>query len=147
MGDQGLAGALTGLEDNRTTGRFLDQTYEMVVRDVAEGDDPVEGARALLAETPYLVIDAPASALLAIADAPEAAGALLFNVGAGDDNKLGTEIYITVDNGDETAIHTSCSQAIGVNSIFGDFTVTAGASKNGGPLDELDATCSVGGPI
>ncbi|WP_299693650.1 ABC transporter substrate-binding protein [uncultured Tateyamaria sp.] len=80
----GLAGAETGLADNLTTGKFLGQTYEMTRVDVAEGDDPLAAARDLLAASPYLVLDAAASDLLAIADLPEAAGAMLFNTSAGD---------------------------------------------------------------
>lgn len=80
--DRGLAGARTALEDNRTTGRFLGQTYEMSENVVAFGDDPVAVAKALLAETPYLILDAPRETVLAIADLPEAADALLFNTAA-----------------------------------------------------------------
>ncbi|WP_417525354.1 ABC transporter substrate-binding protein [Marinovum sp.] len=82
--DNGLAGARTGLQDNQTTGKFLGQSYEMSEAYVPEGEDPLAAARALLAVTPFLVIDAPAVALTAIADLPEAQGALLFNTSAGD---------------------------------------------------------------
>ena len=82
--DSGLAGARTGLDDNATTGRFLGQTYELVVEQVPEGGDALAAARQMLANAPYLLIDANASELLAIADLPEAKGALLFNVSAGD---------------------------------------------------------------
>jgi hypothetical protein len=58
----------------------------------------------------------------------------------GDDKHgtLGTEILITQVNGTETRIHTSCSVPIGVGSIFGDFEVVAGASKDGGPLCDAE---------
>ncbi|WP_415918861.1 ABC transporter substrate-binding protein [Tateyamaria sp. SN6-1] len=84
--NNGLAGAETGLEDNRTTGKFLGQKYEMTVTDVPEGDDPLAAAKALLAVSPFLVIDAAADDLIAIADLAEADGALLFNATAGDLN-------------------------------------------------------------
>jgi ABC transporter substrate binding protein (PQQ-dependent alcohol dehydrogenase system) len=80
----GLAGALTGLQDNNTTGRFLGQTYTLTDHRVPEGQDPLSAARALLAASPYLVLDAPADVLLAIADLPEAQAAILFNASAGD---------------------------------------------------------------
>ena len=48
------------------------------------GDDPLAIAREALASAPYLIVDAPAETLLAIADMPEAADAILFNSGAGD---------------------------------------------------------------
>lgn len=83
-GDNGLAGALTGLQDNQTTGRFLGQSYEMSEAHVPEGEDPLAAAQALLAVTPFLVIDAPAATLTAIADLDAARDALLFNTAAGE---------------------------------------------------------------
>ncbi len=80
--DEGLAGAEVALKDNNTTGRFLKQSYALETRIVDEGGDFLAGARELLAQTPYLVIKAPAEDLLSIADLPEAANAILFNAGA-----------------------------------------------------------------
>ncbi|HKJ01992.1 MAG TPA: hypothetical protein VJ997_06040, partial [Longimicrobiales bacterium] len=71
-----------------------------------------------------------------------AAGAQFSFVGLGDANKLGTEITISVDGGAALSIHTSCSQPIGVGSVFGAFTVMAGASKDGGALGPLAAACA-----
>ncbi|WP_415401067.1 ABC transporter substrate-binding protein [Tateyamaria sp. SN3-11] len=82
--DNGLAGAQTGLQDNLTTGKFLGQDYTLAENRVPEGDDPLAAARNMLATSPYLILDAPATVLLDIADLPEAQGALLFNVSAGD---------------------------------------------------------------
>ncbi|MEL7262690.1 MAG: branched-chain amino acid ABC transporter substrate-binding protein, partial [Pseudomonadota bacterium] len=81
--DNGIAGAQTGLADNLTTGKFLGQTYEMSVVEVSEGEDPLAAAREMLAAAPYLVIDAAAEDMIAIADLPEAEGAVLFNTSAG----------------------------------------------------------------
>jgi len=53
---------------------------------------------------------------------------------------LGTEIDVSVNGAAHVTIHTSCSQPIGPGMIFGDFLVTAGESKEGGPL------CPVDGP-
>lgn len=49
---------------------------------------------------------------------------------------LGTEIIIYVDvNGIEnTNIHTSCSELVEPNMVFGDFTIIAGESSGGGAL-------------
>jgi ABC transporter substrate binding protein (PQQ-dependent alcohol dehydrogenase system) len=80
----GLAGALTGLEDNRTTGKFLGHTYEIIDVSTALGDDPMAAAKDMLVASPFLVLDAPANVLTAIADLPEAKGALLFNTSSGD---------------------------------------------------------------
>ncbi|MBS8225136.1 ABC transporter substrate-binding protein [Vannielia litorea] len=88
--DLGIAGAQLGLADNTTTGSFLGQTYALDVVSVPEGESPLEAARSALAASPYLVLDAPAEALTAIADMPEAQGALLFNATA-EDNSLRSE--------------------------------------------------------
>ena len=80
----GMAGARAGLEDNNTTGRFLGHTYTLDVTEVAEEGDLLAAARASLAQTPFLIVDAPADDLLAVADLPEASNALIFNVSAGD---------------------------------------------------------------
>jgi ABC transporter substrate binding protein (PQQ-dependent alcohol dehydrogenase system) len=82
--NNGIAGAQTGLKDNLTTGKFLGQTYTLTIAYVPQGDDPLAAAAQMLAETPYLILDAPAPVLLAIADLPQAQGALLFNASAGD---------------------------------------------------------------
>jgi ABC transporter substrate binding protein (PQQ-dependent alcohol dehydrogenase system) len=82
--NNGLAGAQTALEDNLTTGKFLGQTYTLVAATVADGDDPLVAATQMLAATSYLILDAPAPIILAIADLPQAQGALLFNASAGD---------------------------------------------------------------
>lgn len=82
--DDGIAGAQTGLEDNATTGKFLGQTYAMSVTMVAEGEDPLQVAQQMLSASPYLILDASADTLLAIADLPEAQNAMLFNAASGD---------------------------------------------------------------
>ena len=82
--NNGLAGAQTGLQDNLTTGKFLGQTYSMTSTVVARDGDVLAAAREMLATSPYLILDAPADVLLAIADLPEAVDALLFNTSSGD---------------------------------------------------------------
>ncbi|WP_316013251.1 ABC transporter substrate-binding protein [Roseobacter sp. HKCCA0434] len=82
--DIGLAGARTGLSDNATTGTFLGHSYALIDRSVEAEGDPRAAARDLLAQTPFLILDAPADVLTAIADMPEAAEALIFNTGASD---------------------------------------------------------------
>ncbi|MEX0282887.1 MAG: ABC transporter substrate-binding protein [Arenibacterium sp.] len=82
--NRGRAGATLALQDNSTTGRFLGQSYSLDIIEVAAEDDPLPAAREALAKTPYLVLDAPSDSLLAIADLPEAAGAILFNASSSD---------------------------------------------------------------
>lgn len=82
--DLGEAGAAVGLSDNTTTGRFLGHDYTLDTIRVAEDADPLAAARAALLAAPFVLIDAPAERITAIADLPEAAGKLLFNVSAED---------------------------------------------------------------
>ncbi len=80
--DLGLAGARVALADNATTGGFLGQDYRLRETLVAPGEDWLAAARAVLGTTGLVVANAPAEALLALADLPEAAGALIFNATA-----------------------------------------------------------------
>jgi ABC transporter substrate binding protein (PQQ-dependent alcohol dehydrogenase system) len=94
--DEGLAGAELGRADDATTGRFLGQDYTLAVSDVPPGSDLLAAARAALARSRLLLVDAPAADLLAIADLPEAQGALLFNVAAPEDALRDTECRANV---------------------------------------------------
>ena len=82
--DRGIAGAEVALKDTRTTGKFLGHDYELNVVSVAPGEDWAAAARAVLARSRILLLDAPADAMLAVADLPEAAGAILFNTASGE---------------------------------------------------------------
>lgn len=83
--DEGIAGARLGRDDSATTGHFLGQDYALAVTDLPPGGDLIAAAREALASTGLLLLDAPADAILAVADLPDAEGALLINVGAPDD--------------------------------------------------------------
>ena len=82
--DRGRAGAQVALDDNLTTGRFLGQKYTLEIVEIAPEAAPVAAARAALAASPFLVLDAPAASQLAIADLAEAQGASLFNASSSD---------------------------------------------------------------
>lgn len=82
--DIGIAGAEVALADNLTTGAFLGHTYALTLHSVAPGGDFLAEARVALAASRLVLLDAPPDALLAVADLPEAQGALLFNVASGD---------------------------------------------------------------
>lgn len=81
--DLGLAGAEVALADVKTTGSFLGQDWRLDLVSVPpEGDFPA-AARAALATHRLVILDAPAGDQLAVADLPEADGALLFNASSG----------------------------------------------------------------
>ncbi len=108
--DIGLAGALTGLSDNATTGRFLGHTYTLTDVILQEGDDPLAAAADLFAETRFLIVDAPAETLLAIADLPQAQDALLFNATAGD-------VDLRRDGCRANVLHTVTSDAMRTDAL------------------------------
>jgi ABC transporter substrate binding protein (PQQ-dependent alcohol dehydrogenase system) len=84
--NDGLAGAELAIEDNNTTGKFLNQRYALAPVELKDGDDPAAAVAALGARGVSLVLaDVPADALIKVADAGAARGMLIFNVGATDD--------------------------------------------------------------
>jgi ABC transporter substrate binding protein (PQQ-dependent alcohol dehydrogenase system) len=85
--DKGLVGAQKGIADNDTTGRFLNQSYQLVEALVPEDGDLIAAFRELVAAGNRLfVVDLTKDPLTAIADLPEAAQSLIFNVRAEDDD-------------------------------------------------------------
>jgi ABC transporter substrate binding protein (PQQ-dependent alcohol dehydrogenase system) len=84
--NNGLAGAQAAVNDNNTTGKFLNQRFTLEDVKLKETDDPVQAIGTLADRGIALVIaDLPAEALIRVADAARARGVLLFNVGATDD--------------------------------------------------------------
>ncbi len=80
--DLGRMGAHLGLADNATTGGFMGHNYTLSDTIVPVGADWLDAARDVLAQHRILIVNAPAEALLALADLPEAEGALIFNASA-----------------------------------------------------------------
>jgi ABC transporter substrate binding protein (PQQ-dependent alcohol dehydrogenase system) len=103
--DDGLAGARLGLADNAAGGRFLGHAYRLEEIIVAPGDDPGPAMAQALATSSLIVVKAPMAALLALADRPDAAGALIFNAGARD---------VALRRGDcrRNVLHTGPSRAM-----------------------------------
>jgi ABC transporter substrate binding protein (PQQ-dependent alcohol dehydrogenase system) len=84
--DNGLAGAKLGIEDNNTTGKFLNQHFDLQELRLSGKDDPGAAAADLARQrVSFVLADLPADALLAVADAGRERGLLLFNVGATDE--------------------------------------------------------------
>ncbi|WP_086450661.1 ABC transporter substrate-binding protein [Marivivens niveibacter] len=106
----GSAGAITGIEDNQTTGRFLNHNYSLNQTAVDIDGDYLAAAADLLAASPYLVIDAPMDALIAIADLPSAQGAMLFNASAQDQSLRSTDCRANL-------LHTIPSNAMETDAL------------------------------
>jgi ABC transporter substrate binding protein (PQQ-dependent alcohol dehydrogenase system) len=84
--NDGLAGAQAAIDDNNTTGRFLNQRFALEDVRIGEKDDPVAAATAMVERgTTLIVADLPADALVKVADAVRPRGAIVFNAGAIDD--------------------------------------------------------------
>lgn len=89
--DLGLAGVLTALKDNKTTGRFMGQNWTVNEYFAGLGEDATAVAREALADAAFLIVDAPAETVKSIADLDAAQGALIFNAGSGDKALRDTE--------------------------------------------------------
>jgi ABC transporter substrate binding protein (PQQ-dependent alcohol dehydrogenase system) len=84
--NDGVAGAKLAIDDNNTTGKFLNQRFTLEEIELKDEDDPAAAAGQLANHGVSLVLaDLPAAALLKAADEGRARGLLLFNVGASDD--------------------------------------------------------------
>jgi ABC transporter substrate binding protein (PQQ-dependent alcohol dehydrogenase system) len=84
--NDGLAGAQLAIDDNNTTGKFLNQHFSLIETRLKPNDDPAAATAALADQGVSLVLaDLPADALLKAADAGRTRGLLFFNVGATDD--------------------------------------------------------------
>ena len=84
--DDGIAGAQLAIQDNNTTGKFLDQSFSLETIRLNARDDPVAAAMQLAGRGISLfVTDLPADTLLKVADAGRERGLIFFNAGASDD--------------------------------------------------------------
>jgi ABC transporter substrate binding protein (PQQ-dependent alcohol dehydrogenase system) len=83
--NDGLAGALLAIEDNNTTGKFLNQHFTLTEVRLKDGDDVAGAASSLADHDGFIIADLPADELLQAADALRDRGTVLFNAGAIDD--------------------------------------------------------------
>ena len=83
--NDGVAGARLAIEDNNTTGRFLNQRFALQEVRLKEGEDVAKAATELAGRNGFIIADRPADALLKAADALRDRGTVLFNAGAIDE--------------------------------------------------------------
>ena len=67
--NNGIAGARLAIEDNNTTGKFLNQRFTLEEVRLKEGEDVASAAMALAGRNGFIIADLPADALLKAADA------------------------------------------------------------------------------
>ena len=84
--DNGVAGVRLALEDNNTTGKFLNQHFSLEEARLKAHDDPVAALAQLTKHAISLfILDLAADDLIKLADAERSRGLAFFNVGAIDD--------------------------------------------------------------
>jgi ABC transporter substrate binding protein (PQQ-dependent alcohol dehydrogenase system) len=83
--NDGVAGALLAIEDNNTTGKFLNQHFTLTEVRLKEGDDVTAAANNLAEHNGSIVLDLPADEVLKVADALRDRGTVLFDAGSIDD--------------------------------------------------------------
>jgi ABC transporter substrate binding protein (PQQ-dependent alcohol dehydrogenase system) len=84
--NDGIAGARLAIEDNNTTGKFLNQHFTLQEVRLKDGEDVAQAAAALAEHNGFIIADLPADALLKAADALRDRGTVLLNAGAIDDS-------------------------------------------------------------
>ena len=109
--DAGLMGARQARDDNQTTGAFLGHQYELVERIVPEdGDLGAVFDEALAAGERLFIADLKKDDLLALAPKADAAGALVLN-GRAEDDELRTSLCF------ESVLHTAPSRAMKADAL------------------------------
>lgn len=83
--NDGIAGARLAIEDNNTTGNFLNHRFFLEEIRVKDGEDVAKAATALADRNGFIIADLPADALLKAADALRDRKTVLLNAGAIDD--------------------------------------------------------------
>jgi ABC transporter substrate binding protein (PQQ-dependent alcohol dehydrogenase system) len=84
--DEGIAGGQLSIQDNNTTGKFLEQEFSLKALSVPPDGDAIAALQALLREgLQFVILNVPAETLLQMADAARGSDVLLFNAGAPDD--------------------------------------------------------------
>jgi ABC transporter substrate binding protein (PQQ-dependent alcohol dehydrogenase system) len=84
--NDGVAGARLAIEDNNTTGKFLNQRFKLEEVRLKDDDDPANAATGLADRNiSFIIADLPADSLLKAADALRGRGTVIFNAGAIDD--------------------------------------------------------------
>jgi ABC transporter substrate binding protein (PQQ-dependent alcohol dehydrogenase system) len=84
--NDGIAGARLALEDNNTTGKFLNQRFLLEEARLKAGTDPTDTILQLADHgISFFIVDLPADMLLKAADAGRSRGFVFLNAGAIDD--------------------------------------------------------------
>lgn len=111
ISDDGVAGAEQGVRDNNTTGRFTGQEFLLYPTRLQDEELSTDAFLSLYARGVRLfLVNLPAAELLSLADLPEAADSLLFNIGARDDR-------LRTDECRANLLHTAPSRAMEADAL------------------------------
>jgi ABC transporter substrate binding protein (PQQ-dependent alcohol dehydrogenase system) len=83
--NDGIAGARLAIDDNNTTGKFLNQRFSLQEVKLKEGEDAAKAALELAGRNGFIIADLPADALLKAVDALRDRGIVFLNAGSIDD--------------------------------------------------------------
>jgi ABC transporter substrate binding protein (PQQ-dependent alcohol dehydrogenase system) len=83
--NDGVAGALLAIDDNNTTGKFLNQHFTLTEARLKTGDDVAVAANSLAEHDGFIIADLPADELLKVADTLRDRGTVVFDAGSNDD--------------------------------------------------------------
>ena len=83
--NDGVAGARLAIEDNNTTGKFLNQHFALDEVRLKEGDDIAKAATTLAEHDGFIILDLAADEVLKVADTLRDRGTVLFDAGSIDD--------------------------------------------------------------
>jgi ABC transporter substrate binding protein (PQQ-dependent alcohol dehydrogenase system) len=83
--NNGVAGARLAIEDNNTTGKFLNQHFTLDETDLKKDDDVVKAATTLAEHDGFIILDLSADEVLKVADALRDRGTVLLDAGSIDD--------------------------------------------------------------
>jgi ABC transporter substrate binding protein (PQQ-dependent alcohol dehydrogenase system) len=83
--NDGIAGARLAIEDNNTTGKFLNQHFTLEEVRLRDEADVAQAAMTLASRNGFIIADLPADELLKAAEALRDHGTVLFNAGAIDE--------------------------------------------------------------
>ena len=85
--NDGIAGAELALDDNNTTGRFINQHYSLAAKTIRSDDEVAAGLGELADQGAAMVIvDVDAEGVLTASEEAKTRGLTIFNVGATDDS-------------------------------------------------------------
>jgi ABC transporter substrate binding protein (PQQ-dependent alcohol dehydrogenase system) len=106
-----IAGAQLGVEENKTTGKFLGVNFELKVFSTDDITTALDIAKEAFQYSRFIVVDAPADLLIKIADLPEATKQLLINASSPD-------VHLRQENCRYNLLHTIPSNAMRADALM-----------------------------